>query len=306
MELISIPPAAMHTHTDPHLRGVSRGGNGNRAGRRAGRRAGWDITGRDSARWHATSRSATSAVAATRSITTTTHTRVLVGNTKVLVVSSSRRGLGVGGWVNSKADPSHDTVLDGVANHNVLDEGVHGLGLLGENAVVGVESQVLGVGVVRCGSRNLGKEVLVQEDLANVRGVSGEVTETLEDGAVGADNSGVGIVAQNVNVGSTTGVVTGDDGLELSYAVDVGGLDAAEEGVLDVGHIVLVAVTRGGDSRVDTSGVAVPEVNEDGGDRLASAKRCQYDSLTSRLAIDHTWYQRAGCQGRVAHQPGLQ
>lgn len=54
------------------------------------------------------------------------------------------------------------------------------------------------------------------------------------------------------------GVVTGDEGLEEGDAVVVGLLDATEESSVEVGGVAGgVAVAVGGDTRVDTGGVAV-------------------------------------------------
>jgi hypothetical protein len=69
----------------------------------------------------------------------------------------------------------------------------------------------------------------------------------------------------------TAGVVAGNDGLVLSDTVGVGLDDATEESVVEVVQVVGVTVARGRDARIDTSGVAVPEVHVDGGDGLASA-----------------------------------
>jgi hypothetical protein len=57
----------------------------------------------------------------------------------------------------------------------------------------------LGVGVVGCGGFDEGDEVLVEEDLADVGGVRGCVA--LEQSAVGADQGGVGVVGEDVDVG---------------------------------------------------------------------------------------------------------
>jgi hypothetical protein len=57
----------------------------------------------------------------------------------------------------------------------------------------------LRVGVVGCGGFDKGDEVLVEEDLADVGGVRGGVA--FEEGAVGADEGGVGVVGEDVDVG---------------------------------------------------------------------------------------------------------
>ena len=83
---------------------------------------------------------------------------------------------------------------------------------------------------------------MVKEDLANVGSRSSLVAT--EKSAVGANDGLVGVVSEDVNVRSTTGVVTRDDRLELSNTVDVGLLDATEKGSVEVGGIIRVAVTR--------------------------------------------------------------
>lgn len=60
------------------------------------------------------------------------------------------------------------------------------------------------------------------------------------------------MILHTVNVGSTTSVVAGEDGLELDNALVVTGLDTAKESCIQIGSIGRVAVTTGLDSRVDT------------------------------------------------------
>lgn len=122
---------------------------------------------------------------------------------------------------------------------------------------------------IRFGGFDLGNEVLVEEDLADVRGGSGEVSGIFEQGAVGADDGGVGVVGENVNVSGTAGVVTREGGFELDDTVDVGLLQSAVEGVVEVGSVVGVSVSAGGNARVDASAVAVPGIDVDGGCRGA-------------------------------------
>lgn len=77
------------------------------------------------------------------------------------------------------------------------------------------------------------------------------------DGAV-LELSGVE-VGKNVSVGGTATVVTREEGAELSDTVGVGYLDTTEESGVDVGWVSETGtVIGGGDTRVDTSGVAVP------------------------------------------------
>ncbi len=66
-----------------------------------------------------------------------------------------------------------------------------------------------------------------------------------------------------MRVDGTSVVVTREDGLERGDAVVVRQLDAAQEGGVHAG------LARGGDAAVDAGGVAVPDVDGDGGDGLA-------------------------------------
>lgn len=59
----------------------------------------------------------------------------------------------------------------------------------------------------------------------------------------------------------TAGVVTREDGLVLSDAIRVGLYDAAQEGGVHIGEIVRVAIAGCRNARVDTSGIAVPEIH---------------------------------------------
>jgi hypothetical protein len=119
----------------------------------------------------------------------------------------------------------------------------------------------LRVGVVGRGGFDEGDQVLVEEDLADVRGVGCGVAA--EEGAVGADGGGVGGVGEDVDVGGacevllayvlrnklgmfsrrlTAGVVARENGLVLGDSVDVGLDDSAQESVVQVGEVVTVAV----------------------------------------------------------------
>jgi hypothetical protein len=130
---------------------------------------------------------------------TATHRAVLVGNATIRVNSSSRSNFIIGSRVNTDRDPSHDTISNIVRKLHPLDKRIHVGGFLAQNLVVGVESDFLRVGVVGRGGLDEADEVLVEEDLANVRGVGGRVAA--EEGAVGADGGGVGGVGEDVDVG---------------------------------------------------------------------------------------------------------
>lgn len=101
------------------------------------------------------------------------------------------------------------------------------------------------------------------------------------EGPVGVD-SGVG-VDDDVNVRGARGVVPWEDGLELCNAVRVGLLDAAQEGLVDVGGIARVAVALCDDAGVDASGVGVPHLEVDVGDRLAGV---DIDDLVVENGVD--------------------
>lgn len=98
---------------------------------------------------------------------------------------------------------------------------------LGQDRVVCVLGQVLGVGVVRRGEFNGADEVLVEETLANM--ASGNIvtqSSVAVQGSVG--------VHHQVDVGGTGGVVTREGGLELSNTISVSLLDTTEPGIVDV------------------------------------------------------------------------
>lgn len=64
-------------------------------------------------------------------------------------------------------------------------------------------------------------------------------------------------VRKDVDVGGAAGVVAGKYGGKLGDAVVLGGLEAAEEGGVEVGGVGGVAVAVGYDAGVDAGGVAV-------------------------------------------------
>lgn len=64
-----------------------------------------------------------------------------------------------------------------------------------------------------------------------------------------------------MNVGCARGVVAGEDGGELGYAVVLGGLETTEEGGVDVEKVGRVTVAVCDYAGVNASGVAVPEVD---------------------------------------------
>lgn len=68
--------------------------------------------------------------------------------------------------------------------------------------------------------------------------------------------------------GSST-IVTGEHGEELDNSIRVGFLDASQGRVIQIADVIRVAVTSGHQTRVDTRGVAVPDVPKETHNRLA-------------------------------------
>lgn len=127
---------------------------------------------------------------------------------------------------------------------------------------------------------------------------------------------------EDVDVGRAAGVVARDDGLELDHTVDVGLLEAAEEGLVEVGGVVGVAVAGGYDAGVDACGVAVPGVDVNGRDGLAGRGVDELDVevegntglvlrhvCANQLAVDvvwalsDLWLENAG--GIIGEEKGL-
>ena len=73
-----------------------------------------------------------------------------------------------------------------------------------------------------------------------------------------------------MNVGGATSIVTGESGLELCDTVNVGLLNAAVPGVVDVALVGRVTVALRNDTGINAGGVAVPHLKIDVGDGLAS------------------------------------
>lgn len=171
-------------------------------------------------------------------------------DTTTLVKGSGRAHLVGQSRVNRQYDPGQETILDGVAELDVSEDGVAGGGLDQEDLVVGIGRDRLGVGVVRVEQLDLVADALVPESLADMS--KGGIV----DGAVLADG-GVGVVQQRVDVGGAAGVVTREDGVERGDALVVGGLEAAQPGQVEDADVVRVAVAGVGRARVDSSRVAV-------------------------------------------------
>lgn len=73
-------------------------------------------------------------------------------------------------------------------------------------------------------------------------------------------------MGQDVDVWCTAGVMAWNDAFELDDSVDVCLLQTAEEGVVEVGGVVGVAVAGGCYAGVDSCCIAVPGVDVDGWD----------------------------------------
>ena len=138
------------------------------------------------------------------------------------------------------------------------------------------------VRVVRIGSLNLADQILVEEELANVGDVSAGQS------VIGQD---VGVrVGDDMDMGRTAGVVTGEQSLELGHAVRVRFLNAAQERLVEVRGVVAIAVHRALNARVHTGGVAVPHIPVQILDWLAGVdvdELAVEDEWDSGLAIAH-------------------
>lgn len=119
--------------------------------------------------------------------TATAHARALILNTALFGVVRSGVNTSVLSAINANGDPSEDAIGEVVAEQNVLHERIDGLSLLGQNAIIGVGGEGLGVGGVGRKLIDLGDQVLVEEELANVGGLGGVQAAdsvVLEDGGL--------------------------------------------------------------------------------------------------------------------------
>jgi hypothetical protein len=186
-----------------HLRG-GRSAGSSRRGRKAGRS------------------SASSTAAAAR----------LISDTAVLSPRSSRADGICGRGINPNSRPQHQTVRDIVAEVDVFGERIDVTRLLSQDGIVSVLGQVLGVAGVWFVQFDRGDEILVEEELSDMRhGIAG-VRAVGEDGPV--------LVGNNVDVGGATSVVAGEGGEELRDTLVVSGLNATEEGgVLQIARLLV-------------------------------------------------------------------
>lgn len=133
----------------------------------------------------------------------------------------------------------------------------------------------MGVGGVRRNGFDLSDQVLVEEKLADVADVSTSIGTVLVLSAVE--------VGEDVDVSGTRSVVAGEEGQELSHTLLVSRLKTAQESVVEVGCVAAVTVTGCDDSRVNTGGVAVPDLDHRIWDRLAG---CNVDDLGVENEVD--------------------
>lgn len=184
-----------------------------------------------------------------RRTSTHTHSRIRVLNTSILSVVSSRGSIDILSSIDANVNPGEDSIAHVIAQKDVLHEWVDGVSLLCKNAVLGVGGEFLGVGAVGRGLLDGADEVLVEEELADVGGLG---AVEAGDGVVLQDGGLVGGVAEDVDVGGAAGVVTREEGLELDDTLFVAGLDSAQESGVEVRGVILVAVSAGRDTGVDT------------------------------------------------------
>lgn len=164
----------------------------------------------------------------------------------------------VGRSVDADLNPGEKAILNRVTEVEELRDRVERLiGRQDGPHILVVGGQGLSVLRVWVIGLDLGAEVFGPEELSDV----GNWGVPDGDGAVGLDCS-IG-VSQQVGVNGATVIVTRENGLEGSHTVVVGQLDTTEESGVET------TLTRL-DTRVNTSSIAVPDVDCDGRDRLAS------------------------------------
>lgn len=168
--------------------------------------------------------------------------------------SIRRIGVMAGRRVDTESNPAKDPIMNRIAQERVFKERirVRVLSLNLDDVVIRILGNGDLVRVVRIGSLHLADQVLVEEELANVGDVSAGQSVIRQD---------VGVrVGDDMDMGRTAGVVTGEQSLELGHAVRVRFLNAAQERLVEVRGVVAIAVHRALNARVHTSGIAVPHV----------------------------------------------
>lgn len=167
-----------------------------------------------------------------------------------------------GGLVDADGDPGHDAVLDAVAEIGIVWEGVVVVvGALLGDAVVLVVGACLGVGVVRRHGVDCVDQVFVEEELADVDDIVGF------EGLVGED--GTVQVGHQMDVGGSSGVVSWEEDVEETNTLVVDLCDTTLEGLVEVGSVGLVAITRSYYTSVDTSSIGGPGLEVKAGGNLA-------------------------------------
>lgn len=166
--------------------------------------------------------------------------------------------------IDTEGDPAEQTILNGVSEIGILEEGVR-VAVLGLNLnymIVRVLGDVDSVGVVRVSGLDNGNQILVKEQLADMSDM------TTSEGVVW--QNGRANMGDDVDVGGAAVVVTRKDGLELSNSLFVGLLNTTQKGLVEISRVISVSVHRAVDTGVDAGGVAVPHIPVQALDRLAS------------------------------------
>jgi len=108
------------------------------------------------------------------------------------------------------------------------------------------------VRVVRVGSLNFGDQILIKEQLSNMRDMATSNSVILKRVRAHMRN--------DVHVRCATVVVAREDRFELRNTIGVGLLDTTEESLVEVGRIVAVTVHVALHTGVLASGVAAPDI----------------------------------------------
>jgi hypothetical protein len=192
------------------------------------------------------------------------------------------RGI-VGSSVDTDLDPSKDSILHRVSQVDVLREGVIRLiGLEDRPHIFLVGSHFDIVGVVRSKSFDFLTKILGPEKLTNV------LNRTVVDlnSAIGRDRCiGVG---EEMSMGSTSLIVTGENSLKLDNAIVVGDLNTTKESG--------VQTSLGANTRVNTGGIAVPNVSSQVGDSVAGRDIDVLDLEKQRDTVAELLFDDVGSQ----------
>lgn len=158
------------------------------------------------------------------------------------------------GKIDPEGDPSEDTLRDGFTNEGVVDNWIGSSGLLAKDLVIGVQCDDLGVGGVWGDGISFSDEILIEEDLADVRNVSASIGTVLIGCAVE--------VGEDVEVGGSAGVVTWEEGGELGDSLIRCRLELSQECGVQVAEVGRVSITAGDNTGVDTCGIAGPDLDD--------------------------------------------